>query len=257
MKIEEFTEKIEKMPANYVYGIIKAEFGDIRTYKIQSCYEQTVFEERIRPESETTFGTNLIDVANFYLYYTEETPEKGILDKTMIIRIYDVLDKRDYVDDITILTIETKIGKVKRGEWGLPCEPEAVVANIEDFQRFASIMVKEFSRNPREPKYIIWRVCDPYIMGDYYSESYREVYYIGYQDKCEEYYERYRNGKRFAGNSSTYCTYPTLLSERDKSLEVGDRETIRPALSKSEENMIEMEYENEELDSAGEFMEED
>lgn len=238
MEFSEFESKLQKFSGDQILSTICVEFGDVRKQE-HNTYAHCVFDERHLSVDSTTFSTTLNLLHEMRMFGRIIDELKGILDTTLILRMYSVKDQRDGVHiPEGLISIEIRLGHILKTQWSLCEQPEQLLCEVDSLQDFYQNILKELNRDPNEPKFIIWLDHDPARLGDYESEVYKEVIFIGYEDKAKKYWNQLRAGRRFAGNDCDSYTYPHIL--KDLSLYEGYKIIVKEARPLSPEEQAEI-----------------
>jgi hypothetical protein len=195
-----------------------------------------VFAQRNCPNPEhplRSFGAPL------YFAHTE-TSDLGIVKTNYALRSYLVeFDNRG----IVILTLQSQVGDFSH--WGVNRSAEYAWQCLEypyNFAQFQTDLDEELSRDPSEPRYVIWECVDHRIDGDYHSEVYDQVYAIGYGVRMIKIYNQMRIARRSCGASRSFSySYPQKLV--DPTLKVGFKRVIHQAVPYSTETEAEAQAE--------------
>ncbi len=228
----ELQEYFDQFDHNFIFKIFQREFNlKFPFQKIPELflknYEYNVFRERNLNQDKKKFKTQI--KLETEITITPQLIEDNCksISRSFTFRFYSLSDEREKrvpkhcsIPHL-LLSVQSHIECSDYSE-------ERLLAWFDDRNQFINIIKKEFNRDPNEPLFIVWCNHDPRNIGDNYSEVYEEVAYIGPEDKAMELYRQRKNASRFAGNSSTYYSYPQKL-DSTSSLEVGDKKTIYPA----------------------------
>lgn len=95
-----------------------------------------------------------------------------------------------------------------------------------------------------DSKYAIWMRNDPRIVGDNYSEVYKEIVEIGSEELMMKSYRRYKAMRKFAGTASVGYGYPVEAKEGDK---VGNKIVEHKAKAEPDYDDFHDQYEDEGL----------
>lgn len=213
-------------------------------------YPKTIWNERNLNADLKTFPCELTLEQELRFFQENVVDEKlGILDKTWIFRVYSATDQReiddpDHYSTTNLISLEIVVGIIKKGSgifvYKFP-SLHCTIGNIEEF--FASCL-KELNRDKSvDPDYIVYFHDDPAIVGDYYSESYDEVYFIGSLERALKMYQTNRSIRMGSGLVSFSYTYPVKF-DPTSNLKVGDKKIIHPARQQTIDSEMDLYYEN-------------
>lgn len=218
----------------YIYNKVFGNCGytDDPNSVFYSNYENTIWRERNLPLEETTFGQT-VDLLDIFTVNRTVKNNNEIFPHCFKYKIYFSKEPRGKEFNFYFLTETEYLGEFPM----MQIKKEHPISTI-DLTRLGKRLHKELNRDPNLPLYVVWVGQDPRINGDYSSEVYEEVSFIGYEDEAEKHYQRmiWWSNESIMG----YVSYPTKLE--DKSLKKGDKRVIHPARNVSKAERWEIEH---------------
>jgi hypothetical protein len=241
-------KNIEEIELEFFRKFLKENAGSVS--KQYSGCEETVWNEMNQKLVKSyPIEFNLYKTFRFFEYQLNDP--NGILSKTFVYRLYSTMDQRNidepscYAISRDLISLETYLGIVREGEYGLIEEKESLKYIIMDVNVFMEEMIFELNRDKTlDPDYIVFYHYDPAIKGDYYAESYDQVYFIGSYKKAMKIYEKNAQIRRGCGTVCYSYSYPVPYLQLSRQYIIGEKLIIHAEREKTEETEFELALEN-------------